>query len=315
MTDSPDRWHEFDLLVDRLLDGLQSEDDARRLNELLRTDPDARRRYVGYVGVHGRLSLCEGGADLRCPATNERLPSHAGAGSSRGADHLPVDCSPLPMYRLPIGGGMLAYLAALGMMATAIAAAAMWKSPADPQRPAAGGPLAADARPVATDAPAALIVAHVTGAADCRWAEPGEAAAVGAAVPLGREFALKSGVLEITYLGGERVILQGPARYQVRWPNGGMLWEGKLTAFAVNPAWTQPARPPDGSPWLGHSPTGVLPHRMGSQALRPRPRQRLPHSRVFVFRPHAEHPGDQPQAQFEPRSIRREPRKRGSCWA
>jgi hypothetical protein len=130
-----------------------------------------------------------------------------------------------------------------------ILAAWAWKSPAP-----GDGPLTADVRPVSRPvspaaAPGALIVGQVTGAAGCQWAEPGEAVAAGSAVPLGRQFGLKSGTLEITYLVGERVILRGPAKYQALWPNGGMLWKGKLTAFAMNPAWTQPARPPDGSPW------------------------------------------------------------------
>ena len=71
MSHTTDRWREFDLLMDRLLDGLQSEADTRRLNELLRSDPAACRRYVGYVEVHGRLSLGEGNAKAHGGTSND----------------------------------------------------------------------------------------------------------------------------------------------------------------------------------------------------------------------------------------------------
>ena len=52
-------------------------------------------------------------------------------------------------------------------------------------------------------------VGHITGMKDCRWADPNEWTIVGASVPWGREYALASGLLEITYTSGARVILEG----------------------------------------------------------------------------------------------------------
>ncbi|MBN1393450.1 MAG: NPCBM/NEW2 domain-containing protein, partial [Pirellulales bacterium] len=48
--------------------------------------------------------------------------------------------------------------------------------------------------------------------------------------PLGREYALASGLMEITYKSGARVILEGPCAYQVDSSAGGFLARGKLTA-------------------------------------------------------------------------------------
>ena len=53
------RWDELDLLLDRLLDGLYTDADVARLNELLAADWDACRHYVAYLEVHNRLALCD----------------------------------------------------------------------------------------------------------------------------------------------------------------------------------------------------------------------------------------------------------------
>ena len=62
---------------------------------------------------------------------------------------------------------------------------------------------------------------------DCKWAgtafdAPG--------VPLGRKYELASGLVEITYDTGAKIILQGPVTYEVESGNGGYLAVGKLTA-------------------------------------------------------------------------------------
>ena len=74
-------------------------------------------------------------------------------------------------------------------------------------------------------------VGRITGMADCRWTDPEDAPPSGAAsVPLGRKYALNSGLLEITYQTGAKVILQGPCTYEVDSAAGGFLSLGKLTA-------------------------------------------------------------------------------------
>ena len=53
---------------------------------------------------------------------------------------------------------------------------------------------------------------------------------------LGRQFKLESGLMEITYDTGARVILQGPVTYEVESAAGGFLSVGKLTAKLENKA-------------------------------------------------------------------------------
>ena len=60
---------------------------------------------------------------------------------------------------------------------------------------------------------------------DCRCAG---AAVDSPSVPLGRKYELTSGLMEITYDSGAKVILQGPVTFDVE-ANGGYLAVGKLT--------------------------------------------------------------------------------------
>ena len=80
------------------------------------------------------------------------------------------------------------------------------------------------------DSLSASIVGRITGMVDCRWSEPDTETINGAHVALGRRYALSSGLLEVTYDTGAKVLLQGPVTYEVESPTGGFLSIGKLTA-------------------------------------------------------------------------------------
>ncbi len=77
-----------------------------------------------------------------------------------------------------------------------------------------------------------VFVGRITGMVDVKWSDdphylppPGFAH-----VPLGRKYILSSGLLEITYDSGAKVILQGPCTYEVESTASGYLALGKLTA-------------------------------------------------------------------------------------
>jgi hypothetical protein len=74
------------------------------------------------------------------------------------------------------------------------------------------------------------IAGRVTGVYDCHLADVNAKAVFGQSVAVGQNFTLVSGLMEITYDTGARVIVQGPATYQVDSPRGGFLSVGKLTA-------------------------------------------------------------------------------------
>ena len=92
-----------------------------------------------------------------------------------------------------------------------------------------------------TSPPATVVVepapvGRITGMVECKWEKEGsgfrvqgsEAATHRSLVALSDKFALASGLMEITYDTGAKVILQGPVTYQVE-SNGGYLAVGKLT--------------------------------------------------------------------------------------
>ena len=69
-------------------------------------------------------------------------------------------------------------------------------------------------------------VGRITGMVDCQWTGTAFDSPV---VPLGRKYELASGLVEITYDTGAKVILQGPVTYEVESAAGGYLAVGKLT--------------------------------------------------------------------------------------
>ena len=63
--------------------------------------------------------------------------------------------------------------------------------------------------------PEPYLVAQISGMADCRWSKDGRPPYGYDGVPVGRRFKLDSGLLEITYRTGAKVVLQGPVTYEV----------------------------------------------------------------------------------------------------
>jgi len=78
--------------------------------------------------------------------------------------------------------------------------------------------------------PTMTIVGKITGMVDCKWSKDAPAPIGYDNVLIGRRFKLDSGLMEITYETGAKVILQGPVTYEVDSRDGGFLSIGKLTA-------------------------------------------------------------------------------------
>jgi hypothetical protein len=227
-------------LLAALCDRSLSPAEMRKLDELVRTDGEARRLYVEYLDLHARLVW-----QFHATSPGICLPMHP---------------SSFVTHSFLSGGVLLSYLFAAVLLAAG-AVGAFLAFGVGGREAASNGPSLSKPVPGA-DAQGAPIVGYVTSAVDCRWAEPGETVATGSAVPMGRQYALESGFLEITYGGGERIILQGPAKYQARWFNGGFLSAGKLTAYAVNPAWAQSVVPQEAPRPRGGQSGGRTPARV-----------------------------------------------------
>jgi hypothetical protein len=99
-----------------------------------------------------------------------------------------------------------------------------------PEQIADNSPSIASASVPAVVQPKRKLVGEVTGLVNCRWNDSHTASYLGRRVAAGDEFAIASGLAEITYDTGAKVLLQGPVTYQVDSPRGGFLSIGKLTA-------------------------------------------------------------------------------------
>ncbi len=148
-------------------------------------------------------------------------------------DSSPVEPRLFSMAPL-VGGWLFSYAAATVIMGAAILGAWVHKVSDDDALAASPRHSAA---PVHGDiVPTPELVGHITGRRDCTCSDPHPFAA-GMPVALGRTCDLTSGLLEISYDSGAKVILQGPCRYQVDSPAGGFLSLGKLTARVDSGQW------------------------------------------------------------------------------
>ena len=82
-----------------------------------------------------------------------------------------------------------------------------------------------------TDGP----VAHLVRTVDCAWVADAEAPQVGDELIGGRKLLLKSGLAEIDFLDGARLLLQGPATLEVRSCAGALLSRGKCSVTVEDP--------------------------------------------------------------------------------
>jgi hypothetical protein len=221
-------------LLDNLCDGVLSSADAARLDDILRGDPAARRRYLAYLELHASLGLTAGeemkgergtmNDERRCPLPGAAVP--------------PIHHSSFIIHHYAGAGALLCYTIAGLLLGLVVLTTCLW-SPS--QRAVAshdGTPVLRDgipSPPSVTGSP----IGKITKVENCRWwGHPDYSTKMDDVVAVGQKYALDSGTLEITYAMGAKVVLQGHCAYEVDSPNSGLLWVGALkvnvpTASAV----------------------------------------------------------------------------------
>jgi hypothetical protein len=179
---------EFDDAVAAVCNGLVSEEQARALNETLRSDPAARDEYILRVELHSRL------------AADPDLFASASADAP-----LPVDFSPR---------GKTAW--ALGLAAcAAIIAIVLWRpapAPAPKEKPAIS-----------------KAVAMLNRTVEAHWMAGTEPARLGAPLEPGW-LRLESGLAQIVFYSGARVVIEGPAEFQLISANDASCRRGRVLA-------------------------------------------------------------------------------------
>jgi hypothetical protein len=222
-TPTPD---DFWALLNAACDGNLDETQIRELAALMDSDPTARKTFIDHVQLL---------TDIRFLCRVERASEDTLA---QVRATLPQESPPFAFLgstsQATVGYAFhawsLAYLAAAVILGVGLFIGSFIHVPRAEN-------VANNALPSAPSVPnpQTEVVGLITGMVDCRWDEPKIRVFDREHVSLGRTYALASGFMEITYASGARVILQGPARYEVESARGGYLAFGKLTARIEKP--------------------------------------------------------------------------------
>jgi hypothetical protein len=220
-------------LIHAYLDGELTDQQRRELADWLRQSPGNVDRFVAECRLHSEL------LDAHCGAwKGVELTDHGGdagrepARVDNAAASLPLapiipDAMSLNSPFASLGGFLFSYVAAAILIAVGLLIGWVYHVPIYRQTAGnAGQPVGPSLPPK----PKAILVGRVTDMAGCRWANRESATALYADVPLGRKYALTSGLLEITYGSGAKVIIEGPCVYEVESKASGTLLVGRLTA-------------------------------------------------------------------------------------
>ncbi len=204
--------------VDALLDGGLTIEQHADLCRILAGNPDARVWFVDYMQLHASLTWEADDLDLGDTPLSMVLPGQVAPLAS------PVTLFHSPLHDL--SGWPVAYLiAAMVLGIGALIGSFTYVS--QPDRFAQES--RQDLNDNATSIPTPKRVGQITEMQNCKWSGP-ETTPFTTAVCLNQVYALASGLLEITYDSGAKVILQGPVTYEVDSADGGYLSGGKLTA-------------------------------------------------------------------------------------
>ncbi|MBN1395253.1 MAG: hypothetical protein JW959_09535 [Pirellulales bacterium] len=219
---------ELRALADAACDAALSDGDAARLEELLHGNPDAQRFYLAHVRLDGCLrwefgNQVEGISDL------EMSKSTAMDAADAPFDIAPLSSIPSSLSPSFVGGPVFSYMVASVVLCVMLLGAWAYKTSHD-YRDFAQDNGRGSATSGSLERQQLVFVGRVTGMKDCRWSDPNTRTYIGASAPLGREYALTSGLMEIAYSSGARVILEGPCSYKIESSAGGFLAIGKLTA-------------------------------------------------------------------------------------
>jgi hypothetical protein len=286
------------LLFDAVCDGLATAEQLGELEAVLASDEHARGLYLDYCSLHVDLHFTIGGQQsqdaieksVRADSTD--VPAIVGAA--------PVNLFSTS-FRSTVGyftsGWPVAYLAATVILGIGLVIGAITHVSQPTLMVHQSSLTGKGLTSPESDAP---VVGRITGMVECRWEGSGVGVqgsedggqrlaisgqqlqstshyplATNHSVCLGDRIALNSGLMEITYNSGAKVILQGPVTYEVESAAGGYLSVGKLTvrlekrsavsgqrSEATNPQSLipNPSLPPDLCPLLFsvRTPTAVV---------------------------------------------------------
>ena len=205
---------ELQALTDMACNNALTDDDSARLEELLYDNAESQHFYLTRLSFDAWLQWeFTEQTEETPPPPSGHLPSVLFATPNKTISYLPDN--------MPLGYFVATLVMGLGMLVAAFT----YVSP--PEQNVVQSSQNAEER-LTSNSQESRIVGQVTGMVDCKWKNAETVFANKTHVVLGQKYAITSGLMEITYDTGAKVILQGPAIYEVVVKNGGVLSLGKL---------------------------------------------------------------------------------------
>jgi hypothetical protein len=230
-------------LLSELIEGGLSAAQFERLGQILEANAAARAIYQDHLSVHAMLywRWHQKASDEQHESMGEGIDKTITGSPIQRADLQPSSLPltiPTPSFLGNTFSSALGYLSSDWLVSYLVAAVIfgvgslitshIYISPS--KQIADNSPSTMPASVPAVIHPERKLVGQVTSLVDCRWSNSHTATDLGHRVAAGDEFAIASGLVEITYDTGAKVLLQGPVTYQVDSPRSGFLSVGKLTA-------------------------------------------------------------------------------------
>ena len=234
------KYAELNDLLSRLCDVELEQPGWERLETLLLDDPDAQEYYSRFMALDVDLAWRAAERTAGLPLELATADQERDIGPASAGEEIELPHASFPsLSRFPslstnhyspstnfVGGPVFSYMVATVILCVMLLSAWAYKITRHQQQivevPSKSTPAYAESDFV--------FVGQITGMTKCRWSDPRTEAYAGSSVPLGRKYALSSGLIEITYDSGAKVILEGPCTYEVESGTGGYLSLGKLAA-------------------------------------------------------------------------------------
>jgi len=232
-------------LLAELLDGQLSDQEIERLRNLLREDPEARELYFRHITTHAMLHW-----KFSTPITAQDKSgtiglSHLGEGKleanppSAAQPEGPTTSKPAIFGFLENLGGAFStppLLFSLIIVLAAVGLAVLFGI-ASSRRGHVGQPVVATTSIEPRNSGSALVgpttdrpVARVSAVANCVWGPAPNCPHIGDPLFVGQALHLTSGVVELTYDLGARVVIQSPAEFSLSSAKALRMESGKLAA-------------------------------------------------------------------------------------
>lgn len=190
--------------------GTISETDGAALDALLAADAKSRETYNNYMFLHAELytqHASMGCETLAAKIEQSQLDLAAAALMTPPASRMPWLALAATLLGVAIGSSWLTYLATRDGVAADSAVVA-----------------------VADGVDFSLPVAKITATRNCLWNEASQEVGFGATLFAGQQLDLAAGLVEVTFIDGAQVVLEGPAKLDVKATDLAELHEGRIAA-------------------------------------------------------------------------------------